>query len=220
MHRMVSTVRQIARHEIAQQLAPVLGVVSSVFHTDYTCTVTLRETGVVLPHVPIATGLTGVAGLPRENDLVIVAFMGGDAHAPVVLGRLYNEEVKPPDNAPGRFVASLPGDADADKALVFDVKTPDDGSHVVTLAFNGGDVKVKLTIDDTGFKLEAPKAKLTLTGGDDALAELAVDDAKVTIASSGDITVTTKGKLTLKGNEVEISADASLKIGGQTVDIN
>jgi hypothetical protein len=217
---MVSAVRQIARHEIAQQLAPVLGVVSSVFHTDYTCTVALRESGVVLPHVPIATGLTGAAGLPRENDLVVVAFLGGDAHAPVVLGRLYNEQVAPPDNAPGRFVASLPGDADAGDALVFDVKTPDDGSHTVTLTLNGGDVTVKLTIDDTGFVFEAPKAKLTLTGGDDAAAELAVDSAKVTISSSGDVTVTSSGKLTLKGDQVEISADSSLKIGGQTVDIN
>lgn len=220
MHRMVSTVRQIARHELAQQLAPVLGVVSSVFATEYTCTVKLRETGVVLPHVPIATGLTGAAGLPRENDLVVVTFLGGDAHAPVVLGRLYNEQVAPPDNGPGRFVASLPGDADASQALVLDVGTPDDGSHAVTLTLNGGDVTVKLTIDDTGFTLDAPNAKLTLTGGDDAAAELAVGDAKVSIASSGDVTITSTGKLTIKGSSVEISADSQLKIGGQTVDIN
>jgi len=220
MHRMVSTVRQIARHEIAQQLAPVLGVVGSVFPDEYSCTVTLRETGVVLPHVPIATGLTGAAGLPRQNDLVLVAFLGGDAHAPVVLGRLYNEQVKPPDNAPGRFVASLPGDADASSALVLDVKTPDDGSHTMTLTLNGGDVTVKLTIDDTGFVLDAPKASLKLTGGDDALAELAVGDAKVSIASSGDVTITTSGTLKLKGNQVEIDADSGLKLGGQTIDVN
>ncbi len=79
-HQLVHTIRQIARHETRKQWAPALGVVMSVFGTngttDYACTVELRELGIVLPRVPIATDLIGAAALPREEDLVVVVFVG------------------------------------------------------------------------------------------------------------------------------------------------
>jgi hypothetical protein len=36
----------------------------------------------------------------------------------------------------------------------------------------------------------------------------------------GDATLDTTGKLTLKGKDVEIAGDASIKIAGQKVDLN
>ena len=81
MQEIVDSIRRIARAEVSQQWAPALGVVSSV-HTgdgtpECTCTVELRESALVLPHVPIAVGAIGLAAPPAEGDLVLVGFVGG-----------------------------------------------------------------------------------------------------------------------------------------------
>ena len=104
MQRIVHTLRQIARHEVQQHWHPALAVVKTLHGNDgreqfYACTVQLRESALVLPRVPIATGMTGTAGLPRENDLVVVLFMGGDLHAPVVESLLISPN-------PSHFVSS------------------------------------------------------------------------------------------------------------------
>ena len=38
----------------------------------------------------------GLFFFPCVNDLVVVGFLGGDPHRPVVLGAYWNNEVKPP----------------------------------------------------------------------------------------------------------------------------
>lgn len=226
MQRMVHTIRQIARHESGQRWIAALGVVRSLHgrdgESDHSCTVELRESGLVLPKVPIATGLIGSVALPRENDLVVVVFAGGDLHAPVILGRLYNEEVAPPTHGPGEVVVSLPGDEEADdKRLELRVVTPGDGTRSATLLLDG-DVQVKIEINDEGVRIQAQEATLSLTqsGSSDGKVELAAGDSKVTIEQGGDMTLEAQGKLKLKASEIEIAGDASVKLTGQTVDIN
>jgi uncharacterized protein (DUF2345 family) len=52
------------------------------------------------------------------------------------------------------------------------------------------------------------------------VAELSVGGSKITVAQSGDVTVAAEGKLLLKGAEVEISGDATVKVGGQMIKLN
>ena len=227
MQQIVHTLRQIARHEVGQHWHAGLAVVKTLHAADasnhlYACTVQLRETGLVLPKVPIATGVTGMASLPRENDLVIVLFIGGDAHAPVVIGRLYNEIVAPPDNAPGDWVTVLPGDeADTDKRLELRVKTPGDGTRAIHLQL-GGSVEIAVNIDDAGIELKAQDTtfKLTQSSSSDGKAELKVGDSSVTIEQGGDVKIEAAGTLTLKANKIELSGDLSVKVAGQTIDLN
>jgi hypothetical protein len=227
MHRVIQNIRRIARHELNQYPNAALGVVQSLHGRDdanayHACTIKLRESGVVLPKVPIATGLIGAAALPLENDLVVVLFAGGDLHSPVVIGRLYDENVQPPKHAPGELVVSLPGDETADdKRLALTVKTPGDGTRSLKLVLDGN-VKVELEILDQEIRLQAQDAKLSLkqTASSDGRVELSVADSSVVIEQSGDVTVTAKGKLTLKGSQVEISGDSSIKVAGQTIDLN
>jgi len=226
MQRAVETIRNIARHEVEQRWTSTLGLVKSVQGTNggehYSCTVELRETGIVLPEVPIATGMIGSVSLPRENDLVLVLFTGGDLHGAVVVGRIYNEEVKPPKHGAGECVVVLPGDEESeDKRLELRVKTPGDGSRSITLTLPGS-IKVALTIDDEGIQLQAQDAQFTLkqTGSSDGKAELKVGDCKVTMEQSGDVTIEASGTLKLKATKIELSGDASIKIAGQTVDLN
>jgi uncharacterized protein involved in type VI secretion and phage assembly len=166
MQRAVQAIRTIARYEAERRWISALGLVKSVQDSagtkTYSCTVALRETAIVLPEVPIATGIIGMASLPRENDLVVVLFPGGDLHAAVVVGRLYNEEVAPPQLVQGEFVTVLPGDEDsADKRLELRVKTPGDGTRTLTLTLDGT-VKVRLGITDDGITLQAQDTQLTL----------------------------------------------------------
>ena len=226
MHRVVRSIQQIARHEVEQRWNAALGVVKSVHGADgqsyHACTVELRESGLVLPKVPIAVGLIGFAALPRENDLVVVLFPGGDLHDPVVVGRLYSEDVTPPKHGPGELVLVLPGDETAeDKRLELRVSTPGDGTRSVDLKL-GGKVEVSLTVDDQGLSLKAGDTSLVLrqTGASDGKAELVVGDAKVVLEQKGDITLEASGKLRLKAAQVEIAADASVKVTGQTIDMN
>jgi uncharacterized protein involved in type VI secretion and phage assembly len=227
MHGMVHTIQRIARDEAAKAPAAALGVVTSVHgrdggDADYACTVQLRESGLVLPKVPIATGLVGVAALPAEGDLVLVVFAGGDLHAPVVAGRLHSQSAPPPKNAPGELVAWLPGGEEAeDSSLQLTVRTPGDGTRKVTLLL-GGDVEIRLEVDDQSITFQAGEAKLALTqsGGSDGKAELAVGDSSVVIEQSGNVTVKASGTLELKASQIKLSGDTSVKVAGQTIDLN
>lgn len=222
MHQVVHTIREIARHEFDQRWNACLGVVKSVQASAYSCTVELRESHIVLPEVPIATGLMGAVGLPAENDLVVVLFVGGDLHAPIVVGRLYNEKIAPPQNASGEFVASLPaGETATDKLLELRVKTPGDGSRTLTLTLDGS-VKVEITVDNDGISLKSQDTALTLkqTSSSDGKAELIVGKSKVSIEQAGNVTIEAEKVLTLKASTIEISGDTSVKIAGQKVDIN
>lgn len=225
MHEMVQTIRRIARDEAAHTPTAALGVVTSVHgrsgEPDHACTVKLRETGIVLPKVPIATGVIGFAALPREDDLVLVVF-AGDLHAPVVVGRLYGQAVDPPEHQPGQVVAWLPGGVEeADKTLRLLVDTPDDGTRSVLLSL-GGDVEVSVKVDDGGIHLTTQDASLALTqsGSSDGKAELTVGDCSVVIEQGGNVTVTATGTLELKANEIKLTADAAVKVTGQTIDLN
>ena len=226
MQRAVQTIRSIARHEVQQRWTSTLALVKSVQGTNgekkYSCTVEMRETGIVLPEVPIATGVIGAVSLPRENDLVLVMFPGGDLHGAVVVGRLYNEEVAPPKHSQGELVIVLPGDEEAtDKRLELRVKTPGDGSRNLTLTLDGS-VKVELTINDEGIQLQAQDTQLSLkqTGSSDGKAELKVGDCKVTMEQGGDVSIEATGTLKLKASKIELSGDTSIKIAGQTVELN
>jgi len=225
MHAMVHTIRRIARDEVAHRPTAALGVVTSLHgrngEPDYACTVRLRESGIVLPKVPIATGVIGLAALPRENDLVLVVF-AGDLHAPVVVGRLYHEAVDPPTHSPGQVVAWLPGGEGAEDAtLRLVVDTPGDGTRSIELVL-GGEVEVAVRIDSGGIRLTTQDASLALTqsGSSDGRAELKVGDCSVVIEQSGNVTVAASGTLELKASEIKLTADAAVTVTGQTIDLN
>lgn len=226
MQRMVEAIQQIARHEVTRRRHTALGVVRSLHGNDgtgdYAVTVELRETGIVLPRVPILAGVIGSVSLPREEDLVLVAFVDGDLHAPIVVGRLHHPDVPPPEHGPGEWVVQLPGDeASAEKRLELRVVTPGDGTRRVHLLLDGSP-RIELEVTDESIALKAQDAQLELTqsGSSDGKARLVVGDSSVTIEQSGDVSVKAAGKLSLSAQQVEISGDVSVKVQGQTIDLN
>src|SRR5258705_9928714 len=102
-----------------------------------------------------------------------------------------------------------------------EVRRPDGGPRAIELTI-AGDVEVKVSVDETQIALVAGKTSLTLSqsGGSDGKAELMVGDSSVVIEQGGDVTITAKGTLEIKANEVKISGDSSVKVTGQVIDLN
>jgi uncharacterized protein involved in type VI secretion and phage assembly len=217
-HAIVQTVRDIAEREIASHPSSGIGVVTSIRADEgsYTCSVKMRPSDLVLPTVPIAVGALGYVGMPEVGDVVLVVFAYGDHHYPVIVGRLYDDETKPPEFEAGEMMLSLPpGPKSSDKSLQVSVKADDKRSLTITL---DGSNKVEVTIADAAITLTAGDAKVALDG-DGGKGTFEVGDAKFELKKNGDVSV--KGNsLSIKATKIEISADSTLKLQGQTIDLN
>ena len=217
-HAIVQTVRDLAAREIASHPSAAIGVVTSIDSADgsYTCSVKLRPTELVVPSVPIAVGALGYVGMPQVGDLVVVVFAYGDLHYPVIVGRLYDDQTKPPQHDPAEMMLSLPpGPKDADKSVQVSVKAESERSLTITL---DGSKKVEVAIADQKVTLTAGDAKVELDG-DGGVGRVEVGDAKLELKKNGDLNVR-GNSLSIKATKIEIAADATLKLQGQTIDLN
>ncbi|HRI66533.1 MAG TPA: phage baseplate assembly protein V [Polyangium sp.] len=102
MSDIVTVLRAIIQDELRSLQFGDIAVVSKAYaHADddehnYECDVTLRESGLEIKKVPMATPHIGMASMPQVGDLVYLSYVGGDANRPIVLGRLYSEKFNPP----------------------------------------------------------------------------------------------------------------------------
>src|SRR4051794_26413521 len=99
----VSIIRAIVRDELAALRLPDIAVVTSAFpHTaesdknNHECSVKLREGGLELRKVPIATPHVGMVSAPQPGELVLLAYVDGDPNRPVVAGRFSSDKARPP----------------------------------------------------------------------------------------------------------------------------
>src|SRR5690242_2557699 len=99
------TIQRIVQDELGRIGTATLAIVQEQHaHADagdqdnYACTVRLRDNGLVLKQVPVATARVGSASIPAVGDLVLVQYLGGDVNAPVITGSFYNDEDRPPVN--------------------------------------------------------------------------------------------------------------------------
>lgn len=229
MTRLAEAVATLARHEVARLRVCEVGVVRSVYaaaagdpDADHACAVELRDTGLVLPRVPVAVGITGAASPPRVGDLVAVVFAGGDLHAPIIIGRLYHDGLAPPEHAAGESVLRLPpGETDPTARLDMVATAPSAAGRLLTIGLDG-DAPVEVRIAPAEVVLTVGDAKLSLRqpGGGSGRATLTVNDCQVDVDGNGDVTVEASGTLTLKGRTVNISGDTQVTVKGQTVELN
>jgi uncharacterized protein involved in type VI secretion and phage assembly len=201
------TIRRIVQDELAQIRTAELAVVkeqhpheSESDNDNYACSVELRNSGLALKQVPVATSQIGAAGIPSVGDLVMVQFIGGNLNAPVITGRLYNDQDRPPVNAGGQIVMHLPlgaGDGDA-----------------VHLQVDSGDVRAVQLKVGSGLSLQLQD--------DDPAVAIEVDGgkAKLTIGKDGAITVESQGDISVKGNQIAIEAQGELNLKGAVINLN
>lgn len=105
MSGMVDVIRKIVRDEMSKLYVAELGVVSSIYphagdsdKDNYECNVMLKYRDLELRKVPVATQHIGLANIPNVGDLVLLSFINGDINSPIVVGRLYSDEDRPPVN--------------------------------------------------------------------------------------------------------------------------
>lgn len=196
------SIQRIVQDELQGVRTAELAVVQEQHPADpdnYACTVVLRDSGIVLRNVPVATSRIGAVAIPAVGELVLVQFVGGDVNAPVIVGRLYNDRDRPPENEDGRAVLHLPlGAADGDAV------------HVELKSGATRELSIKLG-DGLTFVLR----------DDDPVVEIdAGGQAKVTIERDGTVAVKSSGKLELKASEIKVEAEGKLTLKGATVNIN
>jgi uncharacterized protein involved in type VI secretion and phage assembly len=200
---LVPELRRLIREEVRSLRTAELAVVQAQHphasdgdSDNYAVTVRLRDTGIVLGKVPVATGRLGSVAIPPAGALVLVQFLGGDINAPVVTGTFYSDEDRPPVNDDGEVIWNLPADAAADDALRLEVSSAGSKSMVLKL---GSAVTVELKDDDPAVNVDV--------GG----------NAQVTIDSDGTVTVTSAQSLSLKASsdlKIEAQGNIEMKAGG------
>ena len=122
--------------------------------------------------------------IPDVNDEVLVAFEGGDARRPYVIGALWNGHDNPPDSMDGAG----------------------NNYHKVLRSRNG----VKITLDDQDgqekFIVETPGAqKMTLQDGPGSITIEDSNGNSIKLEAAG-VTVTASAKVTINASTAEVSA--------------
>jgi uncharacterized protein involved in type VI secretion and phage assembly len=206
-YTLLETIQRIVRQELGQIRTAEIGVVSdrhahsSAGDTDnYACTVELRNSGLVLKRVPVATPQIGAAAIPAVGDLVLVQFVNGDINSPVITGRLYSDAMRPPLNDDGQSVLHLPADAADSDAVHVEVRS---GSQRQIELRLGSTLKIDLKDDDPVVAIDVDNGK-----------------AKVTIGRDGAVTIESQGDVAIKGNQIDVEAQGTLTLKGATVNIN
>jgi uncharacterized protein involved in type VI secretion and phage assembly len=201
------TIQRIVRDEIARLRVAELGVVeaqhaheSDSDKDNYACTVRLRDSGLVLKQVPVATPRLGCVSVPEVGALVLLQFVGGDINAPIIVGSLYSDEDRPPVNAPGQQVIHLPLGAEDGDAVHLEISSTDARKAVLKL---GEGLELTLVDDD-------PVVELSIDGG----------AASLTIARDGAVTLESQGDLAIKANSIQLEAQGELKLKGATINLN
>jgi hypothetical protein len=177
MSDLVTIIRAIVRDELRTLRLGDLAVVTSAFaHADgdthnYECNVKLRESEVELRKVPLATPHVGMVSAPRVGDLVLISYVGGDPNRPILVGRLYSDQVPPPPHELGEWRVASPSDGKT--SIVIDKDQ--------SVVLQAGETVVKLKQSDNLEIVVQKDAKISVQGN------VALSCADCTIDASGHI---------------------------------
>jgi uncharacterized protein involved in type VI secretion and phage assembly len=221
---MLEIVRRVVEQEISQQRTSALGVVAAVFaHTDesdtnnYEINVKLKHEDLELRKVPMAIPHVGYAAPPKAGDLVLVQFVDGDINQPLITGRFYHADERPPLHQENEILFEhrvsdgtlnhLRFAADGSMFLQRDVTKPEDNSKAKT------SVKIDGSTGDIEIKAGD---KITIVLKNNAEIDITADGKPLNIKCD---TLTLDGKMTVKGN-VEVDGDLVVSSGATKTTIS
>ncbi len=233
MSTIVNTIQEIVRHELRTVHVAEFGLVEDVYphaassdNDNYGCDVRLKNSGLLLKRVPVATGHIGTAAIPNKGDLVLLAFDTGDLNQPIIIGRLYNDEDRPPANKPDEVIFRLPlakGDDQTVKGAIRNHQDQSPPREVILemppkLTVRITDGTVTATAGKTEMKLDNPNV-----GG--GTVTVVAGSTKITMNQDGDLTIEATGSMSLKANgnmslqatNIDIKATANLNLEGNAV---
>jgi phage baseplate assembly protein gpV len=245
MSSIVETIQKIIRQEMSRTRVAELGLVKAVYphsgesdNDNYGCDVELKNSGLLLKRVPIATGHIGTVAIPNIDDLVLVTFDKGDINQPIVTGRLYNDVDRPPLNNPDEVIFRLPLAEAEDKTVKAAIRNIP-GNNPPREILVEMEPKISLQINDGTVHAIAGKTEMKLdqSGESGGTVTALAGRTKITMNQDGDITIEAAGAMTLKATgdlnlearnikiksklktQIEAGTQASLKANsGATVD--
>ena len=228
----VNTLQEIIRHEMRNLRIAELGLVEAVYpHSasgdgdNYGCDVRLKNSGLLLRRVPVATGHIGTAAIPNIDDLVLLAFDQGDVNQPIIIGRLYNDEDRPPLNKPDEVIFRLPLAQPDDKTIKAAIRNHQDQAEPremiiemppqITVRISDG--AVRATAGKTEMILEQPNSSggaVTVVTG---RTKITMDqDGDVTVEAAGSMAIKANGSMSLEAQKIDIKSNTSVNIEAAT----
>lgn len=234
MSRIIDVIRRVVQQEMARSRGSLLGVVTAVFpheaeddENNYEVNVRLKHEDLELIRVPVAVGCMGVAAPPKTGDLVLVQFLDADVNNPVITGRFYHDEERPPLHKENEilFEQRVQEDdtlnhfrftPDGTIFLQRDVTNPEDNSEAKTsIKVEGGtgnieirageDIVININVDE--------KIRITCNGKP---IEVACSDMTMTVDNNLDITC---AKMTVEG-DADINGDLKVSNGSNSTIIS
>jgi len=200
----VETIKGITQNELKKFHLPELGVVTSIFpHSsasdkdNYECNVRLKNADIELRKVPIATQCIGLVGIPQVGDLVLLVFINGDINAPIIIGRLYNDEDRPPLSEAEEVVYVPPYAEKPDVRRIY-------------LEFPGGMI---FRITDEEVDVNAGDTKVVIQRDGDVIIE---SKGNINVKTDGDAKVESKGNMTFSGSSIKIESENDLNLKSGT----
>ena len=207
MSNIVNTIQAIVRDEMRSMRTAELGLIKKVYpHSgkgdsdNYGCDVELKNSKLLLKRVPLATDRIGTATIPNIGDLVLVTFVKGDVNQAIIIGRLYNDEDRPPLNNNDEVIFRLPLD-DADnktlKAAIRNLQSKGSEPREVIVEMPP---KITVRITDGTVRATAGKSEMKIDQTNDTGGTVTVTTGrtKITMNQDGDIKVDGAGSISLK----------------------
>ncbi len=232
MTSIVGTIQAIVRQELRGIRLSELGVVEAVHphaagddNDNYGCDVRLKNSGLLLKRVPIATGHIGTAAIPNRGDLVLLAFDQGDVNGAIVVARLYTGADRPPLNDSDEVIFRLPLAQPDDQTIKGAIRNHASQSPPREIVFElppkitvrMTDGTVRATAGKTEMKLDQPDGgggTVTVTAGSTTITMN--QDGDVAVEAAGALALKANGALTLEGASVKISARTQVEVAAQT----
>ena len=206
----VSVIQAVVRDELRGFKTAELAVVTALYahesasdQNNYECDVRLRDSGLELKRVPVATQRIGAVAIPNVDDLVLVQYLQGDIHSALVTARLYHDQARPPEAGPCELVYVSPDAAKSGVKRLL-VELPN---------------KNKVLVDDDQLVIEMGKTKLTIKHDGEVI--LDTGDQNITLTDQGggnsvtvdvqqsQVTVKGKSKVVIDAPQIELEPGAS-----------
>jgi phage baseplate assembly protein gpV len=225
MTSIVETIQKIVQNELRTIRVAELGVVEAVSphsdagdHDNYGCDVRLKNTGLLLKRVPVATGHIGSAAIPNVGDLVLLTFEKGDVNQGIVVGRLYTDDDRPPLNNTSELIMHLPLHADDNAAIKSAIRNISANTPPREIIMEMPP-KITVRITDGTVRATAGNSQMTLDQPDGGAGTVTVfaGGTKITMNEDGDVMVQSVGNMTLSaGGSMTLQAAESITIQAGT----
>jgi uncharacterized protein involved in type VI secretion and phage assembly len=222
MSTIVGIIQRIIQEELRRVRVAELAVVTATHphssngdRANYACDVQLKGTGLALEKVPVATQRVGTVAIPNPGDLVLLTFDTGDINQPIIIGRLYNDEDRPPLSKENEIVFRLPLDKPDDKTVKMEARNLKGKSPprevllelAPELKVRIVDTELHATVGKTGLRLKTRK------GGKSGQVIIEARRSKVTINQDGDISIVAAKKM-------ELTAEDTMSLKAKSILLN